>query len=84
MTIGIVKWYNSDLGYGFIVSPNTGKRFLFTNKTILKIPAEIGQIVDFDVGQTRNNIDCAVNIRSGYQEKMDELRPPHLLIPNKL
>ena len=79
MTNGIVKWYNDDLGYGFIVVPNTGTRFLFTNKSMLKMPVEIGQLVDFDIGQTKNNIFCAVNIRCG-KEKIDEPQPKQNII----
>ena len=64
MSTGIVKWFNSSKGFGFIV-PDDGGEDLFVHHSEIKTEGyanlDEGQKVEFDVGQGKKG-PCAVNV----------------------
>ena len=54
MTTGIVKWFSSKKGYGFIV-PDDGDKDLFVHHSDIKMDGYVtldeGQKVEFEIGQ---------------------------------
>jgi len=64
MSTGIVKWFNSDKGYGFI-TPDDGGKDLFVHHSDLKASGyatlDEGQKVEYDVGEGQKG-PCAKNV----------------------
>ena len=64
MSTGIVKWFNSSKGYGFI-APDDGSDDLFVHHSEIKTEGyaslDEGQKVDFEVGQGKKG-PCATNV----------------------
>ncbi len=64
MSKGIVKWFNSSKGFGFI-SPDGGGEDLFVHYSEIKSSGyanlDEGQQVEFEVGQGKKG-PCATNV----------------------
>ena len=64
MSTGIVKWFNSTKGYGFI-TPDDGSADLFIHHSEVKTAGYAslneGQKVNFEVGQGKKG-PCATNV----------------------
>ncbi len=64
MATGIVKWFNSSKGYGFI-APEDGSDDLFVHYSEIKSDGyaslDEGQKVDFEVGEGKKG-PCATNV----------------------
>ena len=64
MSTGIVKWFNSSKGFGFIV-PDDGGEDLFVHHSEIKSDGyanlDEGQKVDFQIGQGKKG-PCAVSV----------------------
>jgi CspA family cold shock protein len=64
MSIGTVKWFNSDKGYGFI-TPDGGGNDLFVHHSEIKTVGYAGldenQKVNFEIGQGKKG-PCANNV----------------------
>jgi CspA family cold shock protein len=64
MTVGTVKWFNAEKGYGFI-SPESGED-VFVHFSAIQASGyrtlEEGQAVEFDVAQGQRGLQ-AVNVR---------------------
>ena len=64
MSTGIVKWFNSDKGYG-IITPDDGGKDLFVHHSDLKASGyatlDEGQKVEYDVGEGQKG-PCAKNV----------------------
>src|SRR5262245_4131099 len=76
MSIGTIKLWNSDRGFGFI-SNDDGSGDTFVQVTVLERAGygavAIGQRVEFERGKNpKNNRDCAISV---------ELLPPVILPP---
>ncbi len=67
MTIGTVKWFNTEKGYGFI-APDDGSGDVFVHVTALQDSGlaylSEGERLSFDIGlNTRTNKNKAINLR---------------------
>ena len=64
MTTGIVKWFSSRKGFGFIV-PDDGSDDLFVHHSEIKTDGyaslDEGQKVEFEIGQGKKG-PCATNV----------------------
>ncbi len=64
MSTGIVKWFNSSKGYGFI-NPDDGGEDLFVHYSDVKATGyatlDEGQKVEFEIGQGKKG-PCATNV----------------------
>jgi CspA family cold shock protein len=67
VSTGIVKWFNSSKGYGFIV-PDDGGSDLFVHHSEIKTEGfaklNEGQKVEYEVGQGKKG-PCATNVIPG-------------------
>jgi CspA family cold shock protein len=67
MNTGIVKWYNSTKGYGFI-QPDAGGQDVFLHATAVEraglgTPQE-GQKIGYELEQDRNGKMCACSLQA--------------------
>ena len=60
MTTGTVKFFNTQKGFGFIISNNGGKE-LFVHKTNTVDNLNEGDLVEFDVEETQKGLS-AINV----------------------
>ena len=64
MDTGIVKWFSSEKGFGFI-TPDNGGADLFVHHSEVKVSGyaslEEGQKVSYDIGEGRKG-PCATNV----------------------
>jgi cold shock protein len=64
MSMGTVKWFNSDKGYGFI-TPDDGGKDLFVHHSDVKTSGfaklNEGQKVEYEVGEGQKG-PCAKNV----------------------
>lgn len=65
MATGIVKWFNSTKGFGFI-APAGGSKDVFVHVTALERAGihrlDDGQAVSFDLERDRNGRESAINL----------------------
>ena len=66
MSVGTVKWFNSNKGYGFI-EPDDGGADVFVHITAVQASGmdglEEGQKVSFDLEEAKNGKTNAVNLQ---------------------
>ncbi len=64
MSTGIVKWFSSRKGFGFII-PDDGGDDLFVHRSEIKMDGYVtldeGQKVEFEIGQGQKG-PCATNV----------------------
>jgi cold shock protein len=69
MTVGTVKWFNADKGYGFI-APESGED-VFVHFSAIQMSGyrslEEGQVVEFDIAQGPKGAQAA-NVRPVEQQ----------------
>jgi CspA family cold shock protein len=69
MTVGTVKWFNADKGYGFI-APESGED-VFVHYSAIQMSGyrslEEGQVVEFDIAQGPKGAQAA-NVRPVEQQ----------------
>jgi len=66
MSVGKLKWFNNDKGYGFI-QPDDGSKDIFIHITALQragipVPDE-GARLEYDLDDSRQGKVCACNVR---------------------
>jgi cold shock protein len=65
MSLGKVKWFNAEKGYGFI-TPDDGGKDLFVHHSEIKVQGfktlEENQAVEFEVGEGQKG-PCATNVQ---------------------
>ena len=63
--VGKIKWFNTEKGYGFIVT-NEGGSDIFVHYRDVRMEGpvvlEVGQKVDFEMGVSPNGEPTAVNV----------------------
>jgi cold shock protein len=68
MTVGTVKWFNPQKGFGFIL-PEGGGADVFVHISAVEqaglATLNDGQKVSFDVGQDRRGKTSAINLKAG-------------------
>jgi CspA family cold shock protein len=68
MTVGTVKWFNPQKGFGFIL-PEGGGVDVFVHISAVEqaglATLNDGQKVSFDVGQDRRGKTSAINLKAG-------------------
>jgi CspA family cold shock protein len=62
MTVGTVKWFNANRGYGFIQSESGNDVFVHVNAVQGDGSLDEGQAVEFDITQGRKGPQAA-NVR---------------------
>ncbi|MCM8531931.1 MAG: cold-shock protein [Lentisphaeraceae bacterium] len=64
MSLGTVKWFNADKGFGFI-TPENGNKDLFVHHSEIQVNGfatlEEGQQVEFEIGEGHKG-PCAKNV----------------------
>ncbi len=65
MAVGVVKWFNTTKGYGFI-APETGDKDVFVHISAVQRAGlrglNEGQKVEFEIEQQQNGRSAAVNL----------------------
>jgi CspA family cold shock protein len=62
MSVGTVKWFSPNRGYGFITPESGNDVFVHVSAIAGEAPLEEGQAVEFDIAQGRKGPEAA-NVR---------------------